>query len=343
MTRNNTILGIALIAQLGLAGLTWSIKGASVTNDATTFLSLQAADVTELTVVNKPEKGAQPAPLVLAKRGDAWVVASADGYPAQTDKVQGLIDKLVALKVREPVATQITSHNALKVGEHAYDKRLTIKAGEAVTALVVGGAKGDSIHLRREGDAEVLLARGISAWAISDRVSTYVDTQYIKVDEPDRVTVRNRNGTITLVKGPQGWSVDELPADVQLDDTRVQAFVAAARAVQLVAPLGKTLKPEYGLDRGTVVEVIKGEATTSYTVGALAGENHYLKAADNPYVITVGKFAVETLLTQTPDQFIKQAGMPQQPPPGGMRGMPPGMRGMPPGMQGMPPGMPGRH
>lgn len=332
MNQTNKILVGVAAGQLVLVALTWTLASTIGTgSDATPLIdSMKADEVTELTISSGPKDGKTTPPVTLEKRGDAWVVASAEGYPAKADTVTDLVKKIVDLKVREPVATNKGNHAVLKVSDTTYDKKVHLKAGSATADLVIGSAKGSSVHARFEGKDEVFLARGVSSYALSDRASTFVDTQYLAVKEPTAVTVKNDKGVINLTKTDAGgWTVAQLPADVDVDDSRVKAFVNAASTVVLAEPVGKTVKPEYGLDAGVRVEVTSAEGTRAYRIGAEADGKVYVKADDNDFVVKVAKYSVDTLRTQVPNNFVKEAVEP--PSGGGMPGMPGG--GMPGGGQ----------
>lgn len=339
MSKAIPILGGLLVVQLGLAAFTWAggarLGGAS---DTKPLVGGDLGDVTELEIIGKATDDKPAKTVKLVKNGDAWVVATAADFPAKTEKVEEILKKLVEAKVREPIATNKANHGALKVSEKTFDKKVRVKVGGDDVNLVVGAGKSSSIHARRAERDEVYLARGVSAWAISDRVTSYIETEYVKVEDPTEVSVQNPAGTINLVKDDEGnWKVTELPPDADVDDSRVSSFVSAARSIRMTDPVGKAVKPEYGLDNATVVVLKNKDRTVSYSIGALDGDDHYVKADGQDFVVKVSKWSVERLRDQTPQKFIKE---PEKPggPPGGAPGMPPGMQ-LPPGMQ-MPPGMP---
>ncbi len=327
-----TGLGVLLAVQVALAAFTWAGGGKlGGATDSKPLVDAEVKEVTELEIIGKAT-GDKPAKSVkLLRKGDDWVVASAAGFPAKTDKVEEVIKKLVEAKMREPIATNAANHAALKVSESTFDKKVRIKVGGSVVNLVIGAGKSSSIHTRRADEDEVYLARGVSAWAISDRVSSYVDTAYVKVEDPTEVSVQNPKGTINLVKGDGGeWRVTELPVEAVVDDSKVKAFVSSARSIRMSDPVGKETKPEYGLEGATLVVLKNKDKTVSYAIGSLTGDDYYVKADDNDYVVKVSKWSVERLLDQTPEKFIKEPVKPTAP-----SGMPPGMPGGLP--QGFPP------
>ncbi len=327
MNTTNKVLAGLFAAQAVLVALTWSAGSDGPDDDAAPLIEAKKEDVGKLVITGKPAKaGETPDSVTLVRKGEGWVVGTADDFPADTKKVDEVLDKLLDARVRAPVANNKANHNALEVGDRAYAKKVELTIDGKPQAFVVGNAKGTSVHVRRADQDAVYLARGVSAWGLSERVRSYVDPDYVKVEEPTEVQVTQGTRSITVVKDDKGdWRVNELPADADVDQSRVRSFVSSARSVQLAEPVGKTVEPAYGLgDEATVVTLRKEDGETIYRIGAADDDAFYVKAEGNDYVVKVNKYAVETLTTQTPDKFIKSAE--PAPQPGGMPGMP----GMPP-------------
>lgn len=305
------LLGL-LVLQLGLAGITWSGRRSSGgPSGAEALLPVSLGDVTAFAVTSKPpDKDTPPEAVRLEKKGDAWVVASAGDYPAVTSKVEEVLKKVLELKVREPIATNKANHNALRVGERDFDRKLEVTAAGATTSLVAGSAKGTSIHVRKADSDAVYWARGVSTWNLSERVSSYVDTQYVSVEDPTKVTVTNSKGSFTLTKGAGGdWSVSGLPPGKQARQADLTAFVDKARKVTMSDPVGKKLEADYGLGDGArvVLEYKDGEATKTlgYSIGTEKDSKFYLKADEMEHVVMVSKWSVEKLVQQAAADFAE--------------------------------------
>ncbi|MCA9526114.1 MAG: DUF4340 domain-containing protein, partial [Myxococcales bacterium] len=334
MNRTNKILAGALLVQVALVAVTWSMRGRGPSLDAEPLLPDTAvADVQALKVVAK--SGEKETTVQFARKGDGWVVPTADDFPADAKKVEEVVKKLVEARIRAPIASNKANHNNLDVGDRDFSRRVTLTVGGKDRTLVVGSAKGSSAHVRFADQDDVFVARGFSAFELRDGLATYVDGDYVKVEAPESVKLTNPRGTVTLNFVEGNWKVAELPPDAPLDTARIEAFVSAARLIRLIEPLGKTVKPEYGFDAAdkAVVELKKGDVVTRYTIGALAPDNNrYVKSESNDWVVTTAIHNIGTLLDQTPDRFIKE----DLPADGGgpEGGMPPGMPGLPPGMGG---------
>ncbi len=344
MNNTNKILIGAAVLQAVLLAVTWSsgVGRAGASSEVEPLVDVELSQVSAFTVSDRPE-GEEAAESVSLKRaGEGWVVDGADDFPADAEKVDEVIGKLLKASRRDPIATKAANHNALDVGERTYDKKVALTIDGEQKTLILGSAKGSSVHARFEGQDDVYLARGISSWAVGNKVDTYVDTQYLDVEDPVEVRVVNQNGPIDLAKDDSDtWRVAQLKPDAPVDPSRVRSFVTAARSVRLTAPVGKTVKPEYGLGDGAVtVSVRNAEKTVSWRIGAEDGDFRYVKADDDDYVVKVRKYALESLVGQSPDKFVEEVPTTPKAPgsqPMGIPGLPPGVQ-LPPGLQMPPPG-----
>lgn len=331
----NKILGVVLIAQVGLVAFTWGTRGSAPHTDARALIETLEADAVSALRIEAAPANKKPAEVVeLTKKDGKWVLPGADDYPADGKKVQKVLTALFAGRIRAPIASNASNHNALDVGERTYARKVTLTAGDATLNLVVGAARGSAAHVRRNGEEQVYLSRGFSVDALNETAAPYIDTTYLDVTAPEQIIVKNPRGTLTLNKVEGNWTLAELPPGTPADPERVTAFVGAARKLIIDRPVGKTIKPEYGLDTPLAAQVIlkKGNETFTYTLGSVEAGNRYLKRSDNDWVVLIPTFAVSNLMDQVPQNFIKEDR------PAGGGGMPGGIPGLPPGMK-LPPGM----
>jgi hypothetical protein len=318
----NKILAGLLGVQVLLAIATWSTRSAAPEPEgAKDLLTFDLGDVTKVEISEKAgaeggEAKAASDTVTLAKSGDGWVVASAGDYPAKPGKVEEVVGKLVDLKVRNPIATQKANHNALRVGDREYGRKVKLEAGGKTVELIVGSGSGNSSHVRLADSDEVYRARGVSTFSISTGVRSYVETKYLetKVDALTSINVRNAKGTLTLQKGEDGeWQLAELPPGAELDTTKLKTLVNAVARLNLNAPVGKEVKPEHGLDAPnaevTLIGTENEEAKTwRYVIGAALDDQYfYAKADDNEYVVTVAKWSTEQARSKAAVDFVKQA------------------------------------
>jgi hypothetical protein len=269
----------------------------------------------------------------LVKQGDDWTIASSAGYPAEADKVQELIDSLTDIEVRRPIATKTVNHDALKVGEQEYGKKITVGAGEQREGIVIGAASSHSVHVRAAGGDEVYEARGLSEWTLKDRASSYWKPEVVDldVDTATGITIQLRDGaTVSLSRGDGGWVYEgEIPEGVLIDPDKVTRLAEAACKLRMREPAGKEAKPEYGLDSPAAIITVTTEAddqstTTSYALGATVDGKVYLRTEASPWIVTVSEYSAKTLLEASQESLTITEEAPLPEGLGGMGGLPPG-------------------
>lgn len=300
MTRlHSTLLG-ALGVQALLATATWWPRDtASV--EAKPLVAIPSQDVTRI-VIERSGEGAEPLELVNAAGG--WSIASSAGYPAAADKVQALLETVLDIQVRRPIATKSINHDALHVGEGDWGKKLRLEAGEQSVELILGAASGQASHVRLAGQDAVYTARGLSEWSIKDRPSSYWDPEVVDLDldSATDITVQTREGAnIHLARGDGGWTFEgEVPEGEMIDPDKLDRLAAAACMLRLRGPVGTDPLPEHGLEppaARVTVTMAQDDASQvySYELGNTVDGQTYLQLPDNPFVVTVSEHSTEDL------------------------------------------------
>jgi hypothetical protein len=314
MNKTNKILGSLLVAQVVLIGLTWTTcQTKPPVTGAKPIFDFKSVRVTAMTVTSPGDKGKPPETVKLVKKGDKWVVETAEDYPAKGENIVKVLDNLTRLKIREPIANNPANHRALKVADKQHDRKIMLKTALVTKSIIAGSGSGQSMHIRFEGDNNVYQAQGTTVWAIPSTTRSYIETKFIEIDK-DKLTsvmIANPKGKLTFTKEGDSWKLNELPAGAKLDDSKVKTLIDKARKVTINEPIGKTLKPEYGLPGDTEVVLVSTEddttKTTRYMIGGQKGDQHYyLKSDDNDYVVTISKYDTNQLRDKAVDDFIKK-------------------------------------
>jgi hypothetical protein len=317
MSQMNKILLGLLVAQVLLGLLTWTGMASKPepTGNRPVF-SFDAKKVVSLRIKAKPKSGSdkQEEEVLLARKDDGWVVADRDDYPADKDKVQKVLEQLLQLKIGDALASNPANHNALKVGERDYDREVTVKTAKQSGSVILGSGPSNSVNLRYRGKNEVYRARGLSVWTIGNTVRGYVNTKYIEADKDKltQVVVSNDKGRLSFAKEGDKWALAELPAGETLDENKVKSFINKVSTLNLEEPVGKELKPEYGLSGGAEVFLVSGEdqgtVTRRYVIGAHQDQqSYYAKADDSDWVVTVTKWNAEDIRNKTAADFAKKS------------------------------------
>ena len=306
------ILGILLAVQALLVAVTWwpSDRSAYVPRP---WLEVDVADIDGVEIAARPGENEDLAWLALARDGERWTIASKDGYPADTAKVNQLLERLSGMRVRSPIATSAPTHNALKVGEREYGRRVRVRAGDVEREFVVGAAKSESVHVRFAEEDDVYEASPISEFSLSDSAAAYWEADYVSVPaaEITSFSVENESGTVFAQRLEDGWSIADLPEGAVVDGAAIDAFLGEVTRLRLAEPVARETRPDQGLDAGVriswTLEAEDESVGGGYAVGAESGANVYVKSDTSPWVVLVAATSVEPVRTASPERFTTAA------------------------------------
>ena len=312
MTRLQRILIAILAAQVVLTAIVfWPRANASAV--AKPLLGdLKAADIAALTITD--DKGTT---IRLVKQGDSWVLPDADNFPADAAKITPALDKLVALKVGQPIAQTAGSHKQLSVAADSFQRKveLSTAAGAGKTFFIGTGSGSQSSHVRLDGQNEVYLANGLAAWEMSAETTSWVDIAYVKSDAAtvQGFSLATGNGQWSFSKNAAGaWSLDGLAPSEQAAADKINSLLSQAIALNLTRPLGKTEAATYGLAKPSALVTVKTkssdvEKTYTLTVGAkdATDSSYVVKLSESPYYVRVAGYSVQDLVDAKRESLLQ--------------------------------------
>jgi hypothetical protein len=304
--RWNQILGIVLVIQVALVAFThWPRSADDVQSHPLVSFARDAITEIEITAGGDPQSGsAKPEESVfLTNKGtDGWIISNAHDYPADPAKVTELLDKLSALTVKKPVATQETSQSSLKVADKDFGRKVRLKAGADELTFYVGAARSNAVNVRKAGEKEVYEAKGVSEYQLKNSARGFYDSSYTNTpfDSIDRFTLKNPSGTFSLVRmADKSWVVEGAEA-TPIDRNEVDSLVRRIATVRMSEPAGKDATPDMGLDGSVRAEWTttetpppaedgtQGEPVVrkhGLTVGAVVETMAYVKSDENAFVV----------------------------------------------------------
>jgi hypothetical protein len=325
MSRGNRILAAALIVQVVLAVLVFWPRSASTAGAGGNvsaeplFEGLAADQFVRLTI--KDPGGEQ---IVLAKAADGWVLPEMDDYPCSDTTISDLVTKIVELKVGRPVTQTPASHKRLKVSEQDFVRLIEFSLADGSShELYLGSSPSyGAIHVRVGGQDQVYLASDLSTAEAPVRPASWVDTLYFSVpsDQVVSVTLDNAHGHFEFAKDDGGtWTMQGLAPDETFDEAGFTSLVSGASSVRLIRPLGKEIKPDYGVDEPQAVIVVRtreAEGTAKayvLQVGAKSDEDqsYVLKSSESPYYVRVAQYVAQDWVEKTREGFLEQPPTPE--------------------------------
>lgn len=308
MSTQQTLIGL-LAVQTALAAFTWWPRG-EATVVSHKLIEGGAASISKLVI----QRGADGEPVELVQENGAWSITSAEGYPADPERLTEVLDALGKIELGAPVATQATSHAQLKVDDADFGRKVVVTAGGTEHTLLLGAATSKAVYLRVDGGADVWQVKGLSEFTFKETARSYWPANYISFDEDkaSSFTLSRDGWTVSFDKAGDAWTLDGGPEGRAASSEAVGKVVAKAAAIRLGDPVGKDVKPEYGFETGLKVDWATADGdqtvTGSFVVGAEADGKRYVQAQGNPFVVTVPAYALKELLEATPDTLTQVPG-----------------------------------
>lgn len=251
------------------------------------------------------ESGDGTEPLTLTRADEGWTLASLADAPVQGDKVDQLLDGLIALRQTLPIATTEAAHTRFKVADDAFERRLTLEGDQgALASLLIGDSPGfRRVFARRPESAGVQDLR-LALSDVSNRRDDWVDTGLLRL-ERDRIA-RIAAADWTLTKGEDGaWSLAD--TEQPLDRESIEALVLRVANLSYRGILGVADDPAYaqgspllelqiGIDDGT---------TRHYRISqAQDSQDYVLKDQDRPWYFKLSEFDLGELKDTTRADLI---------------------------------------
>jgi hypothetical protein len=306
-------LAIVLAVQVVLIAIAWWPSDPAA-NRRRPAIGVERERIQQIEIALRPVDDADPEPAILARTDGGWTVLSAAAYPAKEAQVDELLDKLLGLTTGAPIATSSASHEALKVSEDDYGRRIKIVTGDEPVEWLVGSATNNSVNLRKVGEDDVYRATGSGEWSFRDSSASYYDPNYLDADAGSfaAVVVRNESGEVRFEQADGVWRLADLAEGEQSDPEKITGFLAAVAKLRMSQPEGPNVSPEHGFDSGSHIEwtVASDDQSISggYAVGAEVEGDRYVKAEGHPFVVRARKSAVQRLLDANRAEFLRQEG-----------------------------------
>lgn len=226
--------------------------------------------------------------VVLTRANDGWVVTSAHGYPARTERVNRLLVGLAKLEKIAPKTADPERFHRLAVGDPADDplaRRVTLtgRGGAEIARLIVGrqrhaltGRAASGTYVRVPGDGRAWLAAGLAD--LSDDAYPFLDTRVIDLPA----------GTIRRIE------------IARVDGSRLVAVRPAEDAPALAiadVPTGKTLAVDAVRRLGSLLSEIKFDRVAPASTLAQATR------VGNATVTTFGGLVVKVRVFSRNDRY----------------------------------------
>jgi hypothetical protein len=246
--------------------------------------------------------------VTLKRRGENFVVAGKDNYPAKTSEVNELISKCLEIKTTDLITDDPQNHEDLEVTE---DKARTVVKfmtpdpnSTLLAGIVVGKTEelGQGTYVRLLSNDSNVSNRVLSApdvpW-ISDGAMSYIEQELIsaKSDEIESVTVGTPKGEFTLKKAQDGDDpvLVDMPAGKKLKTSDARSVLTALTSLRFddvkKKPADITFTRHY---------ICKLKDSTEYTL-RIAEQEEKDEEDEKTYIACTAKFTDTTPVTKGSD------------------------------------------
>jgi hypothetical protein len=307
LNKPNQILAVILVAQLALAAFILWPRQAVSSSSGPLLPNFKAADVTSLTISD-----AEDNKVALVKKGEAWVLAEAGDYPADSTKVGPLLEKIEKVKTNRLVTQTEASHPRLKVAADDFNSLLEITLKDNTThKLYVGSSAGASAtHVRADSQPEVYLTGDLTSFDANAQASAWIDTLYFTLPQTatTSLTLENADGTFEFVKEGEKWTLAGLADDETFNENNFTTLLSQASGVRMTEPLGKTEEAAYGLNEPLATVTLKtADKTYTLSIGAKDDEDstYVVKSSESPYYVRVAEFTAQSFTDKKRADFLQ--------------------------------------
>jgi len=243
MKRLMLICAVLVLVQTGLAVLTHVQKKSEVAPSAKgPLLKLAAVAVDELWL----EDG-EGRKVLLKKDKAQWQLPDLASFPADSVRVQLLVERLAGLQRGWPEATTAEAATRFKVAADRFERKLTLRGnGADLGVLYFGSSPGlRKIYLRADGSQEIETL-AMDQHDLEVQSDSWIDTRALAL-KPEQV-VRVELPGLTLERVEQGLLPVDMTVDEEIVKDRRDALLKRLAGLTIYSVLGTLDKPEYGLD-----------------------------------------------------------------------------------------------
>lgn len=231
-----TILGIIATVMVFLATLQSRYANKQSFVPAGNFYLIQGLDTAKIASIML---GIGDSQTILVRRGQAFLVANKDDYPADIGKINTLISSCLDLKAAEFVTDNPANHNDLGVtAEKArYVVEFIDKDSQPITGLVVSGPDPELRKtFARLSSSDEVYSLLENPWFFSTAMD-YIDKTIIRIQRDDisSVTVTSSDGTYTLErKGDDQIVLENMPEGKQFKRNDHEQVFSALTNLQII-------------------------------------------------------------------------------------------------------------
>lgn len=294
MNIKTALSGLLAIQLIIIAGLWWYAQEQSDNNLPQALLDINWENVDKVTITSETGK------ISLGQNqnmdDDEWQLL-ADRLPAQSGKVNDLLEKLAQLQVKWPVASHQTSHSRFEVDQENAQRRIALHSGENLLGeILIGSSPGlKQLHIRKGGSDQVYVVE-LELADIPPKTTDWLDRSLLAAKAIDRIEgddfalVQTGSNWQLSRKGPSILANQDGP--VAKNQQKIENLISSLKELR-VTGLVKD-KPDLVQSPAIKLEVTSGDNIWRYTFHEYNGQ-HFVQRSDNGFLFTLLKSDFEKI------------------------------------------------
>ena len=317
--RNTVKFLVALLAVqvILIAAINLNTKDIAAKAEPVALASFEQEHIDEILIEGPDKEKVQ-----LVKQDGQWVLPDVDHFPANTNKINQLLNKLASLQVTRPVATSESAQQRFKVSEELFERRIRLSSnGNAVAQLYLGTSPSMRLIHAREEHSDQIFTVAMSTYEMPVELANWEDKSLLEIDKTT-VTSLSVNGITIQREGRDkaddgagdaddltsapNWHAADLSDDTYLDNDAVNALIDTLATLQYDSVLGQEDKPEYKLSEPVLSLTITtdNDDTVSYTIGKQESGTYVLSASSRPEYFKLASYRATSLIDASKPQTL---------------------------------------
>ena len=282
MNRVGYVLLFLLLAQLALVTkLYWSDRVLELSDGSASLADTGPYLVDEIRISD-----GHGAVTRLTKASNHWALQEQGGLPADSARIENLLEQLTSTDPGWPVAHTLPARQRFQVAPYHFRRRIELWAqGEIISSVFLGTSPGfRKVHARNEAQDEIY-SISLNLYETSSRADQWLDRGLLQVRGPLRIT----SDGYRLDRNGGNWHTED--GDTP-DPRELEALLAALRSLQVTGLASEEAWDALAFAEAAVILQVESlTGTVSLELYAL-GEQHYVSSSEfeRPFKLSAYSF-----------------------------------------------------
>ena len=242
---------------------------------------------------------------ILSKQNDQWVVTSMDNYPADSESVKDLLDKVSEFDNTNRVSDNPKNQAEFQVDNSGVEAKLMDVDDKMLAHLFVGKNTPGflSSYVRVADSNDVYIAQGYLQSVFDKGTRTWKDRTIFNFNKgiATQINITSPEETVKLqVDAENKWQMHQ-PISAAANQTEVDNLLTTFSQLKTDDFAEAKELAEYGLDAPTsfISAMLNDGTTATLHVGKEEGGKHYVKRDDKDSIFMLYKSNVDNLIKKS--------------------------------------------